>query len=100
MCGRHLGAQLQPLSGTPASAALAQAARTARGRGRRLAVRSLAVLLFTHASKDAIDTWALYAGSVCAVYTAAKSLKPNDEPKPGVEITRTETAEAGSEVAK
>lgn len=40
----------------------------------------LAVLLFTHASKDAIDTWALYAGSVCAIYTTAKSLKPNDTP--------------------
>jgi len=74
--------------------------RSERGLMNLLYLGVLAVLLFTHASKDAIDTWALYAGSVCAVYTAAKSLKPNDEPKPGVEITRTETAEAGSEVAK
>lgn len=42
----------------------------------------LAVLLFTHAGKDAVDTWALYAGSVTAIYTTAKSLKPNDAPKP------------------
>ena len=49
-----MGARLQPLSGTPASVALAQAARTARGRGRRLAVRSLAVLLFTGAGAGAV----------------------------------------------
>lgn len=40
-----MGLRLQPLSGTPASAALARAARMS-GRGRRAAVRSLAVLLF------------------------------------------------------
>lgn len=49
-----MGARLQPLSGTPASVALAQAARTARGRGRRLAVRSLVVLLFTGAGAGAV----------------------------------------------
>ncbi|MFT2658043.1 DUF4880 domain-containing protein, partial [Escherichia coli] len=49
-----MGARLQPLSGTPASVALAHAARTARGRGRRLAVRSLAVLLFTGAGAGAV----------------------------------------------
>lgn len=55
--------------------------RSERGLMNLLYLGVLAVLLFTHASKDAIDTWALYAGSVCAVYTAAKSLKPNDAPK-------------------
>lgn len=56
--------------------------KSERGLMNLLYLGVLAVLLFTHASKDAIDTWALYAGSVCAVYTAAKSLKPNDAPKP------------------
>lgn len=49
-----MGARLQPLSGTPASAALVQAARTARGRGRRAAVRSLAALLFAGAGAGAV----------------------------------------------
>lgn len=77
--------------------------RSERGLMNLLYLGVLAVLLFTHAGKDAIDTWALYAGSVCAVYTAAKSLKPNDTPKPAsasVTITRTETAEAGTDVLK
>lgn len=60
----------------------------------------LAVLLFTGADKSMIDTWAMYAGGSVGLYTVAKSLKPNDEPKPGVEITRTETAEAGTDVLK
>ena len=55
--------------------------KSERGLMNLLYLGVLAVLLFTHADKDAIDTWALYAGSVCAVYTAAKSLKPNDTPK-------------------
>ncbi len=76
--------------------------KSERGLMNLLYLGVLAVLLFTHADKDAIDTWALYAGSVCAVYTAAKSLKPNDAPKaaPGVVISREETADPGSEVAK
>lgn len=49
-----------------------------------------------------VDRWGQYAGAIVAVYTAAKSLKPNDTPKPapGVEITRTETADAGADVLK
>ena len=49
-----MGLRLQPLSGTPASAALAQAARMARGRGRRAAVRNLAVLLFAGGTAGAV----------------------------------------------
>ena len=75
--------------------------RSERGLMNLLYLGVLAVLLFTHADKAAIDTWALYAGSVCAVYTAAKSLKPNDAPpKAGVVISREETAEPGADVLK
>ncbi|MEG1455293.1 MAG: FecR domain-containing protein [Comamonas sp.] len=44
-----MGLQLQPLAGTPASAALAHAARSV-GRGRRVALRNLALLLFSGAA--------------------------------------------------
>ena len=76
--------------------------KSERGLMNLLYLGVLAVLLFTHADKAAIDTWALYAGSVCAVYTAAKSLKPNDTapPRAGVVISREETADPGSEVVK
>ena len=48
-----------------------------------------------------VDRWGQYAGAIVAVYTAAKSLKPNDTPPaPGVAITRTETAEPGTDVLK
>jgi hypothetical protein len=56
----------------------------------------LAALMFTHADKATIDTWALYAGGVTAIYTAAKSLKPNDAKlKTGVaEVQESKVADA------
>lgn len=47
-----------------------------------------------------VDRWGQYAGAIVAVYTAAKSLKPNDTapPKAGVVISREETAEPGADV--
>lgn len=50
-----MGARLLPLAHTPASAALAQAARSARtGRSRRAAVQHLAVLLFAGGTAGAV----------------------------------------------
>lgn len=51
-CVQALGERLQPLSGTPASQALAQAARATHG-GRRRAVKHLAALLFVGGASGA-----------------------------------------------
>lgn len=59
----------------------------------------LAVLLFMRADKDAIDTWAMYAGGVASVYNVAKSITPGARsPAPGtttssLEVKTTTTPE-------
>ncbi len=56
-----MGLQLQPLADTPASAALAHAARTV-GRSRRVALRNLAVLLFAGSAAGTV-AWNAQGGS-------------------------------------
>lgn len=56
--------------------------RSERGIMQLLFLTVLAVLLFTHASSEAISTWSQYAGGSVAVYTIAKSAAPGGTTTP------------------
>lgn len=55
--------------------------KSERGIANLLFLAVLAVLLFTHADKTAVDTWAMYAGGTTSIYTIAKSVSPGPRAK-------------------
>lgn len=57
----------------------------------------ICVLMFM--GKMSVAEWMIATGANTGMYLVAETVKPS-KPAPGVEITRTETAEGGSDVLK